>query len=73
MKSCDQVKAGSDIFNEMVPVAPMQHTLTSCSVDREQTNALLDVCGLLKFKCSSTDHIHTSGWLKNCFMAPTRG
>lgn len=73
MKSCNQVKAGSDIFNEMAPVAPMQHTLTPCSVDREQTNALLDVCGRLKFKCSFTDHIHTRVWLKNCFMAPTRG
>lgn len=66
-------KAGSDIFNEMVPVAPLHHTSTSCSVDWKQTNALLDVCGLLKFKCSFTDHIHTSVWLKNCFMAPTRG
>lgn len=34
--------------------------------------SLIFAVSLLEGKCSSKDHIHTSVWLRDCFMAPTR-
>lgn len=63
----------------MVPVAPIPLLQRSCSVDREQINDLLDACGLgfafslLRFKCSSKDHIHTLVRLQNCSRGSHEG